>query len=53
MRARTKARKRALDILFESEAREADVTVGADGFSHTRPAEAGAEPRGFKLGGQV
>ena len=36
-----------------TEAREAEVTVGADGFSHTHPQEVGAEPRGFKLGGQV
>jgi catechol 2,3-dioxygenase len=29
------------------------VTIGADGFSYTRAEEAGAEPRGFKLGNQV
>jgi catechol 2,3-dioxygenase len=36
-----------------TEAKEADVTIGADGFSYTRPEEAGATPRGFKLGSQV
>jgi catechol 2,3-dioxygenase len=33
-----------------TEAREADVTIGADGFSYTRAEEA---PREFKLGNQV
>jgi catechol 2,3-dioxygenase len=36
-----------------TEAREADVTIGADGFSYTRAEESGAGPRGFKLGSQV
>jgi 3,4-dihydroxyphenylacetate 2,3-dioxygenase len=42
---------RALQV--RTEAREADVTIGADGFSYTRPEEEGAPPRGFKLGDQV
>jgi hypothetical protein len=29
------------------------VTIGADGFSYTRPEKVGAEPQGFKLGSQV
>jgi 3,4-dihydroxyphenylacetate 2,3-dioxygenase len=35
-------------VTERTEAREADVTVGADGFSYAR-----GEERGFKLGGQV
>ncbi|GAA5165922.1 3,4-dihydroxyphenylacetate 2,3-dioxygenase [Pseudonocardia eucalypti] len=41
-------------INTRTEPREADVTIGADGFSYTRPAEAdGAAARGFKVGNQV
>jgi hypothetical protein len=36
-----------------TESREADVTVGADGFSYTRAEETEAPPRGFKVGNQV
>ncbi|PXY23456.1 3,4-dihydroxyphenylacetate 2,3-dioxygenase [Prauserella coralliicola] len=36
-----------------TEPREADVTIGADGFSYTRPPEGGQEREGFKLGAQV
>jgi catechol 2,3-dioxygenase len=35
-----------------TEARESDVTIGADGFSYTRPGDDG-EARGFKVGHQV
>ena len=34
-------------------ARESDVTIGADGFSYTRPDDEGGPARGFKVGNQV
>ena len=40
-------------IKERTEAREADVTIGADGFSYTRSGEASGEVRGFKVGHQV
>jgi catechol 2,3-dioxygenase len=40
-------------VTARTEAREADVTIGADGFSYTRAEDAGGELRGFKVGHQV
>ena len=37
-------------VIERTEAKEIDVTIGADGFSYTRK---GDEDHGFKLGGQV
>src|SRR5918996_366865 len=40
-------------VTARTEAREADVTIGADGFSYTRAEDTGGELRGFKVGHQV
>jgi hypothetical protein len=40
-------------VTARTEAREADVTIGADGFSYSRVEDAGGELRGFKVGHQV
>jgi hypothetical protein len=38
------------EIIARTESREADVTIGADGFSYTRRGE---DSVGFKLGSQA
>jgi catechol 2,3-dioxygenase len=41
-------------VIVREEKSEMAVTVGADGFSYTRPSEAsGAALEGFKLGAQL
>jgi len=44
---------RSQDVRERTQTREADVTIGADGFSFTRFADADGGTRGFKLGHQV
>jgi catechol 2,3-dioxygenase len=40
-------------VIIREEKSEMAVTVGADGFSYTRPSEGGAAAEGFKLGAQL
>ena len=42
-----------VELHERTESREADVTIGADGFSYTRPEAAGQHRQDFKLGAQV
>lgn len=41
---------RTQPVIAREEAREDDVTIGADGFSFTRPEQDGQAPRGFTVG---
>lgn len=40
-------------LVERTDARESDVTIGADGFSYTRRDDEDGRPRGFKVGHQV